>query len=326
MANGQIGTNWQAGSGSGGSIKIVTSLLEGSGTIAANGGAHEVGGGGGRVAITYDYLGGAGEDFNGLRNITALGGHGNYRWGSAGTVLLKRSDQQHGDLYVDDNVTNATSSVYTPLIPIGPRRIVSLTEDTIGTDGVLKMVPGGLVGLEINPNLSQTQTYMVVGNTGNTITVDISGKLPLTNPSIAKVGDLYGGGFYRFDNVYFRRGGFLVTGDSLIVGTMGIDEYGKLTHYDATLDYETLLDLTVGTLEITSTGSIDVDGRGYVGGQGAGDACKEREVGNAYGSTYRSGGSYGGLGGSYQGGVPNDRYASEMDPAGLGSRGFMRWE
>ena len=75
--------------------------------------------------------------------------------------------------------------------------------------------------------------------------------------------------FYRFDNVYFRRGGFLVTGDSLIVGgTMGIDEYGKLTHYDATLDYETLLDLTVRTLEITSTGSIDVDGRGYVGSQG----------------------------------------------------------
>ena len=156
LANGEEGSGWQAGSGSGGSIKIVTSLLEGSGTIAANGGAHEVGGGGGRVAITYDYLGGAGEDFNGLRNITALGGHGNYRWGSAGTVLLKRSDQQHGgDLYVDDNVTNATSSVYTPLIPIGPRRIVSLTEDTIGTDGVLKMVPGGLVGLEINPNLSQ---------------------------------------------------------------------------------------------------------------------------------------------------------------------------
>jgi len=79
LANGGIGGGDQAGNGSGGSIKIVTSLLKGTGTISANGGVGEVGGGGGRVAITYDYLGGVGEDFDGLRKISAFGGHGNSR-------------------------------------------------------------------------------------------------------------------------------------------------------------------------------------------------------------------------------------------------------
>ena len=232
---------------------------------------------------------------------------------------MRRSDQGHGDLYVDDNMTNATSWVYTPLIPVGPRKIVTLTHDTIGTDGVIGMVPNGLKGLEINPNLNQNQTYRIVSNTATTITVDVSGKSALT--SIASIGDTYRA-VYRFDNVYFRRGGFLVAGDSLMVnGTMRIDEYGQLTHYDATLNYETLLDLTVGTLEITSTGSINVDGRGYLGGKGGGNGCRGRTVGNADGSTYRSGGSYGGLVGSYSGGIPNSVYGSLTDPEGLGSGG-----
>ncbi|MEM4722025.1 MAG: Ig-like domain-containing protein, partial [Candidatus Methanomethylicaceae archaeon] len=312
-ADGGTGAGWQAGSGSGGSIFIETSLLTGTGTISANGGANEVGGGGGRIAVFYDYLGDP-ADFGSLRQITAFGGHGSSRWGSAGTVLLRRSDQAYGDLYIDDNVASATSSIYTPLTPIGFGRVVALTEDTITTDGVVRMVPNGLRGLEVNPNLNQNQTYRVVSNTENTITVDVAGKPYLT--SIAKVGDTYAG-VYRFDNVYFRRGGYLVMGDPLVVtGTMRIDEYGKLTHYDTTLNFESMLDLTVGNLVITSTGSINVDGRGYVGGQGSGDACRGRTIGNALGSTYRSGGSYGGLGGSYQGGVPNPVYGSLTDPAG----------
>ena len=319
LANGGQGDGFQSGSGSGGSIKIETSLLAGTGTIAANGGVREVGGGGGRVAITYDYVGDPGDDLDGLRNVTAFGGHGNYRWGSAGTVLVRRSDQPYGDLYVDDNVAGATSSVYTPLTHIGFGRITDLTDETLTTDGLVKMVPNGLVGLEINPNLEQGETFVVLSNTEARITVDVSEGTVLTDVAIS--GDTYAG-IYRFDNVLFRRGGFLVLGDRLIVSdTLLIDEYGSLTHYDGTLSFESYLDLTVGTLQITDTGSINVDARGYLGGEHGGNDCTGQTEGNADGSTFRSGGSYGGLGAPYDGGIPNPVYGNLTAPADLGSGG-----
>jgi hypothetical protein len=116
------------------------------------------------------------------------------------------------------------------------------------------MVPNGLAGLEINPDQEQTQTYRIVSNTDTAITVDTTGKPNLT--AVAGENDIYVG-VYRFDNVYFRRGGFLVmAGEQLIVGdTLKIDEYGRLTHYDATMSLEPFIDLTVGRLEITGVTS-----------------------------------------------------------------------
>ncbi|HCE66252.1 MAG TPA: hypothetical protein DER40_01640 [Geobacter sp.] len=321
LANGGAGsTDQNPGGGSGGSISINTSLLQGLGTIAANGGGYEVGGGGGRIAISYNYLGNSGQDLAGLRNINAFGGHGSHVWGSAGTVLFKKSGQQYGDLYVDDNMTNSTSSAWTPLTPLGFGKITDLTANTLTTDGAVKMAVNGLAGMEINPNLNQSETYKVISNTGTTITVDTTGKPDLTTPGVAGTGNTYAG-IYRFDNVHFRRGGFLVMGDRLIVGdTMKIDEYGQLTHYDATMNFEPRLDLTVGTLEIIGNSSINVDARGYLGGSRGGNDCSGQTIGNVDGSLHRSGGSYGGLGGAW-GGTPNGIYGSMTDPAGLGSGG-----
>ena len=319
LAEGGSGHSYQAGSGSGGSIKIETSLLSGTGTISANGGANQVGGGGGRVAIVYNYIDSAGDDLNGLYNITAFGGHGTDRWGSAGTVVLRRSDQTYGDLYIDDNVDGTTSSAYTPLTHIGFGSIVGLTTDTITTDGTVEMVPNGLAGLEINPNISQDETFVILTNTEDTITVDTSGGTVLTD--IASTGDNYAG-IYRFDNVYFRRGGFLVLGDQMVVtDTMLIDEYGALTHFDATLDFESRLELTVSTLEITDTSSINTNERGYLGGSRNGNDCTGQTEGNTDGATRRSGGSYGGIGASYDAGTPNPVYGNLTNPANLGSGG-----
>ena len=153
LADGQTGGGNQAGSGSGGSIFVETSKLSGTGEISANGGAGEVGGGGGRVAAVYDYVGTDGDDLNDLKNITAFGGHGSNNWGSAGTVLLKKSTQSYGDLYIDDNMTDATSSAWTPLTHVGFGQITALTGDALTTDGVVKMAVNGLAGLEINPIL-----------------------------------------------------------------------------------------------------------------------------------------------------------------------------
>ncbi|MDR3418827.1 MAG: hypothetical protein P4L83_21850, partial [Nevskia sp.] len=208
LANGGIGQGNQAGSGSGGSISITTSTLEGQGTIAANGGINEVGGSGGRVAIRYNTLGATGDDLNGLRNVQAFGGHGSWRVASAGTVLLQVGNETYGDLYIDDNVTGATAPNWTPLTPIGFAQSSALTANTLTTGGAVPLAVNGLAGLEINPNLNQSQTYFIVSNTANTITVDTTGKPDLT--AIAAVGDTYAG-VNRFDNVFFRRGGYLTT-------------------------------------------------------------------------------------------------------------------
>jgi hypothetical protein len=319
LANGGGGAGNWAGSGSGGSIAIATSTLQGQGTIAANGGVSEVGGSGGRVAIRYTTLGASGDDLNGLRNIQAFGGHGNIRAASAGTVLLQLGNESYGDLYIDDNVTGATAPNWTPLTPIGFAPSAALTANTLTTSGAVPLAVNGLVGLEINPNISQSQTYFIVSNTATTITVDTTGKPDLT--AIAAVGDTYAG-VNRFDNVFFRRGGYLTTGDLLLVtGTMKIDEYGVLSHMAATPTFEPHLDLTVGTLQITSIGAITANGLGYLGGfSGANQACPGLTLGNQAGSTYRSAGSYGGLGAQWEG-TSNPVYGSMTSPAALGSGG-----
>ena len=321
-ANGQDGSrDCQPGGGSGGSVNIKTSLLRGTGTITANGGGVEVGGGGGRVVVRYDYLGQSGEDLDNLRNITALGGHDGSLWGSAGTVLMKRSDQAHGDLYVDEGQSGSTSPVWAPLTTLGFGKVKAVTESSFTTDGGVRLAVNGLVGMEVNPNLGQSVTYTVLSNTDRVVTVDTTGKPTLTSPGAVAVGNIYAG-VYRFDNVYFRRGGFLVVGDRLMVdGLMRIDDHGQLTHFDASLAFEPHLDLTVGTLQIGTTGSINLDGRGYLGGIRGGNDCSGRTVGNIPGSVYRSAGSYGGKGAVFDGGPANVVYGSVSDPAALGSGG-----
>ena len=320
-ANGSNGAGNGAGSGSGGSIKIQTGLLRGTGVIAADGGAFEVAGGGGRVAIDYEAIGAGGDDLGGLRNITALGGRGSWSaHGSAGTVLLRHSAQPHGDLYIDDNVADATAPNWTPLTRIGLGRIADLTAGTLTTDGDVPMIPNGLVGLELNPNIAQDVTFTVISNTDTTITVDTA-TASLTD--VASVGDTYAG-VYNFDNLYFRRGGWLVLGDRVhVTETISIAEYGRLDHYDATTTYEPRLDVSAGTLDIGATGAINVDGRGYLGGRhGAnGGFDQGRTLDNAMGSTTRSGGSYGGLGGRDALGVPNAVYGNPSNPGELGSGG-----
>lgn len=321
LANGGAGGASDAGSGSGGSIDIDTSLLKGTGRIAADGGGGEVGGGGGRLMIVYDFAGLPGNDLAGLRGISAFGGRGSHYRGGAGTVLLRRRDQAWGDLYVDDGMADATSPVWTPLTPIGVGHITALTEDTLTTDGAVRLMPNGLAGIYLNPNVRQGQTFRIVSNTDTAITVATEG-VPLTN--VASVGDSYAG-VYAFDNVLFRRGGFLVTGDCLSVAdTLRIDEYGVLTHFDADLQYEPRLYVEAGTVDIAATGAINLDARGYLGGKHGHDGPSGLTEGNAGGAAFRSAGSHGGMGAGWDG-ASNPAYGSLTMPLALGASGSRGW-
>lgn len=320
-ADGAFGSGNLSGSGSGGSIHLATSLLRGIGLISANGGVYELGGGGGRIFITYDYLGAIGaEDLNATRNIQAFGGKGSWASGSAGTIVLQRSDQPIGDIYFDEGMgLGTTSGVATALPSIGFGTSASLTSNTLTTDGTTPLLPGSLVGLRINPNINQDQTFEITANTLDTITVDTS---VATLTSVADIGDEYSGVFH-FGNVFFRRGSYVVLGDKIVVDDkMLIDESGLLTHFGATTTFSSALDMTVENLEVTASGRIDVSGRGYVGGYSGGSLiCNGQTFGNLVGSAYRSAGSFGGLGAVFDSGVPNQVYGNLTNPDELGSGG-----
>jgi hypothetical protein len=318
QANGQVGAGASAGSGSGGSIRIAAGTLLGAGTIAADGGAGEVGGGGGRVVVEYGMLGGANADLGDLRNVHAFGGHGATAWGGAGTVLLRQAAQRFGDLYVDDNLAGQAAPIWTPLTHIGFGTITDLTATELTTDGKVPFMPGGLVGLTVNPNILQERVFTVAGNTETSLVVSVTGGISLLD--VAAVGDTYAA-VHRFDNVTFRRGGFLATGDRLVVeDTLRLDEYGALTHFDATVTAEPRLDITAAHVAIATGSAITVNGRGYLGGERPGNegTNEGRTEGNAQGSAIHAGGSHGGLG---AGSGANPLYGSAAQPVALGSGG-----
>jgi len=329
-ANGGESVGSAAGDGSGGSVLIETSRLSGDGLISANGGGsgNGVGGSGGRMAIHCDYVE-AGHNFNNLYNLTAFGGRGYYddRRSSAGTVYVKYSNQTNGNLYVDDNVVdgsgnpNGTSPESTPLTLIGFGSTVAVTGNTLTTDGRVALLPGDLAGMRLNPDINQSETFVIQSNTADTITVGSPNENMIAFSTLAGAGKTYSG-LYRFDNVTFRRGGNLVVGDLLeVTDTMWIGEYGLLTHYKTTTNFVNWLDLTVENLILETSGWIDVTSRGYIGGRTGIDNERGRTVGNALGSYPGAGGSYGGLGGGYQGAVPNPVYGDLTNPLDLGSGG-----
>ena len=94
-----------------------------------------------------------------------------------------------------------------------------------------------------------------------------------------------------------------------------------LAHAATTPTIESSMVLSVWSLAVDSTSAITANGLGYLGGfSGANQACPGLTVGNVAGSTYRSAGSYGGLGAQWEG-TPNPVYGSVTAPAALGSGG-----
>jgi hypothetical protein len=320
LAEGQAGGAYQAGSGAGGAVRIDTSLLQGAGRLSANGGVGEVGGGGGRVAVAYDALGTGTNSLAGMRQVTAHGGKGSQVRASAGSVWFRHTSQVHGDLYLDEGLASGTSSLWAPLVPVGLGRSMALTTNELTLDGGVAVLPGGLVGLIVLPSTNAATTFRVIANTATTLTVAVSASTNLL--TVAATGDVYMAQ-YTYDNVYLRRGVLVATSDRLVVpGLLSIAESSVLTHFDTTLVYEPGLDLTAGTLSIASNSAIDVDGRGYRGGLLGGNDGVGNTTNNTQGSTYRSAGSYGGLGGRYDG-IPNAIYGALTAPADLGSGGSM---
>ncbi len=205
------------GNGSGGAIQIDVGVLSGIGTIDADSGneGRLRRGGGGRIAIYYDDI----TAFD-IANISAEGGLGSSvnDNGGAGTVFLKSFAQSNGDLVVDNGGTE-TNGFTTSLRAVTPGSNTLLEAnkliDSTGTFPLPDSVTGriGLIGLELNPNPAQNQTFTIINNTATELFTDpADGDMRL----VANSGDTYIGQ-YLWDNVDIKGEARVVTSDDCIV-------------------------------------------------------------------------------------------------------------
>jgi hypothetical protein len=134
------------------------------------------------------------------------------------------------------------------------------------------------------------------------------------------------------NNKQFENATIEVSGKTLVVngshtfGNLTLKNGAVLTHSPTTPIKVNKLDITVtGTLQVDGTSRIDVSGRGFLGGNQPGNPSGARgmTVGFQAGSSGVSGGSYGGLGGGSSNSVYGD-FRSPNDVGSGGGAGFDR--
>ncbi len=288
--NGGSATSGGGGGGSGGSIWVSADSITGSGNMNANGGngnnTNTGAGGGGRIAVFYT------SSLAGTVTMTAYGGATSGRYGGAGSIFKKSSGQPNGDIVIDNN--NQSHTTYQS--PIGNTEI----EEAIVLD-TLTVTNYGALLVESGTDVSYT-------------TLDVSSKAVI----------MYTGGtFTLFDG----------TKDFTVPQTSTLFLDTPTTFHDLTIDgsvvhhpngsSETIkLDLTVtGDMTVSSTGSVNLDTKGYTnrtGGDGYGPGAGNG--GNSSGN-YGSGASHGGTGGNSSVFAAGAQYGSIKSPTTIGSSG-----
>ncbi|RIL05170.1 MAG: hypothetical protein DCC71_11320, partial [Proteobacteria bacterium] len=326
-ANGGLGQGSAAGDGAGGSIWIDTVRLSGTGAIAADGGtAHgstRVGGGGGRIAI-YAELIDPNADLGGLRDVTARGGDGYYGDAAAGTLFVHLPGDADGTLVLDGVMpAGQTQPRATELPPIGPGVAAAVTADTLTLDGRLPRAhtPNALVGLRVNPDVAQAESFEIASNTADAVTVVTPNENGVAFADVAAPNASYAGE-WRFDAIRLQRGAFVEAADPLVVAdALAVTESSVLAHPETTGVYAGDLVIDAGSVAIDATSRIDVTGRGHLGGGRSGLGSTAHTAGFAPGSQEGASGSHGGLGGHYASGLPNPVYGDARAPHELGSGG-----
>jgi len=267
-ASGQSGDN-DHGDGAGGSILIEmtgAATLEGSGRLRAVGGAHwEGAGGGGRIAlldVADPIPDGIGfEAWGGQRDSNNNNTHSN---GGAGTVFIRRAADTDGELWISNHDTQRdvqikASSDTTPLFSAGEGLLDTITYD--GGSGTSTLTDaeaawpvdhlgqGQLVGGRVNPDVSQGQSFVIVGNTETTLTLEGDAT------AVAADGDTYRG-LLRLETLYLNESRAITMDDVEIT-------VGDRTRADATpLDTATLTGrLVAESLDVGGIGEL-ILGRG----------------------------------------------------------------
>ncbi|MGZ3971005.1 MAG: phage head spike fiber domain-containing protein [Mucilaginibacter sp.] len=285
QANGMLYSAWMGGAG--GSIKISTDTLAGTqGSIKVNGAsAYNGAGAGGRMALFYNndsYSGG-------IVNLTkeAFGGAGSSGVpsnGAAGTIFYKHVNVDSvGHLIIkNNNYSIGNLGVYLPTTELtSDVSGVNLDSFTVGGNSILEVKSGTL-----NLPTAGTLNFPLYLN-GGTL-----GNIPNNDLTITSAGILWlpGTGTQTFNNL---------TVDGKIY---------QWNYNGTTLAYKLIFNI-LNNLTVSSSGSIDVSGHGYIGG------------GPGYGGTY-TGGSHGGVGGNYPGyAAAAASFDNIINPSDLGGSG-----
>ncbi len=305
--------------GSGGSILIEVGALTGAGLISAVGGNNFVDGGGGRIAVHYD-------DISGF-DLSRIQAHGSadsssLDAGGAGTIFLQSAVQTDGELIID-NDDHQTSGITTLLRNLGRGTSDALTADTLTDDNANFPLPDpttgapGLIGLRLNPNTAQDESFEIIDNTADTITV--AGDMT----AVASAGDRYSGAIL-LDRLTIANLANASFGSDRVTATERIDlrNEATLTIPFATTNLTHQLDVKTGTLRIDLDSAIDVAGKGFLGANRGDNASGfARTIGNTPVAIANAGGSYGGLGGVGNGNVRVPSYGGFRRPTLPGTGG-----
>ena len=251
LANGDAGDDV---GGAGGGIHLNVETLVGNGLLEASGGMgrtiDDLAGSGGRISIyTADD-----SEFDG--NIFAFAGY-NYQGNNAaaGTVYVKRTDENRGHLTID-NGGRITATTPTPLSAIGVQEIQSVTLNADG-DWVITAVDAtpwvdassntlNLAGLSVSLDATDANadSYPVLANTANTLTINTNG---------LDISDIAGNqlqGVIAVETLNVKGG---ATADEATNRLDVRDELGSVTEDPLTTEYSELLfgELTIRSLTMT---------------------------------------------------------------------------
>ena len=283
------GGGQSGGGGAGGGIYITTGTLSGAGTISVDGGAggnsgggtDGGGGAGGRIAIYYTTNSHTG-------SMTAYGGSGPDAagYGGAGTIYLKDSGETYGDLIIDNNNQTETSR--------------PLWDHFYGTTPLATTTTFNSVTIRNKGELT----------VNNGVTLDYDTLTWNDDGTIAENGTVNFG-----SDLTIPDGATYEANVSKTFGSLTVN--GVLTHSYNINSQTYTLDITVDNdLTIASTGSIDLNERGYSYSQGTGAGSDAADFSGG------GGGAYGGDGGDGEAGISGgNAYGSITAPAAIGSGG-----
>ncbi len=304
-----LGTSYygQQHGAAGGSVVVVTSLLEGVGTISAvggEGGTHYGyrGGGGGRITLRYDSLGSDFDPFSNNR-VRAFGGLGGFPGGAGTVYLAKSSDPGVSDLILDNRLTSG-SGAETQLADTS----FSFDRLTLRGGGQMRLLSGANVALSraagrvVSSGAPRPAIFVDSGsNFGLPETVTLSAfdmtvlgrlsqvaKLTLTDISLNYQPDSVN----VFSSLTVGNGATLqFSGTKLFpVTNLNVANGGVITHAVGGSSQAHFVNISASSVNVASGGQIHANARGYtsaVAGTGGG-------TGGAAGS----GGGHGGAGGA----------------------------
>ena len=286
LANGANGVSDGSG-GSGGGVRVEVGSISGTGQITAIGGNGAFGGGGagGRIAIHYQSIAG----FTPSSLATSGGHEGNGRRdGGAGTRYLQGPAREAGELVIDNGNLNPVDDS-TPIFAIPPGSI-NLTDLKIrrGTKAKIDTLLSvqNLIDLSVDSRLVVADRVLATTVRALTrVTLDVG--LDITAQSVE-------------------------VGDSSVV-----------SQFPTTATTIKKLTINAGSLTVSGNSRIDVTGKGFLGGKRPGNpfGADGMTSGLQRGSTGRTGGSHGGLGGTAETGTPTPVYGSPTSPVEPGSGG-----